>query len=274
MNRGKLSWAIAAAFVLFGCSDVGPGFKNHPVDCAVGIPWADCLPGTAGYNNGGGSQTRALERAAVASQFTAARSICESDLQSLDLEPIRNKVELVRSTPDEPVPFTIAVNDTFPTEVERKAIARWAELRDECIKRSASITDTPPSATPIQAVYIQQTHAFSRELEARVSSLIVSLYQAKLTYGEFAQARYEAGKQMADINRQYQAAALSADHDRQLQEQQLAQQKLQNNLLAWSAYTQAVSARQPQTVYLNTGTRLQTRCFSQRIGNFVTTNCN
>lgn len=34
---------------------------NHPVDCAIGIPWSDCLPGTAGYNNGGGSRTKETE---------------------------------------------------------------------------------------------------------------------------------------------------------------------------------------------------------------------
>jgi hypothetical protein len=34
---------------LTACSDVGVGFKNHPIDCALGIVWTDCLPGTAGY---------------------------------------------------------------------------------------------------------------------------------------------------------------------------------------------------------------------------------
>jgi dGTP triphosphohydrolase len=34
---------------LAACSDVGPGLKNHPGDCAFGFAWADCLPGTAGY---------------------------------------------------------------------------------------------------------------------------------------------------------------------------------------------------------------------------------
>ena len=34
------------------------GCAHHPADCAIGIPWSDCLEGTAGYNNGGGSETR------------------------------------------------------------------------------------------------------------------------------------------------------------------------------------------------------------------------
>lgn len=32
------------------------GCAHHPVDCAVGFTWADCLPGTAGYTNGVGAQ--------------------------------------------------------------------------------------------------------------------------------------------------------------------------------------------------------------------------
>jgi hypothetical protein len=39
----------AAGLAVSACSDVGPGMKNHPVDCAIGIPWGDCLPGTGGY---------------------------------------------------------------------------------------------------------------------------------------------------------------------------------------------------------------------------------
>jgi hypothetical protein len=31
---------------------------HHPAGCAIGVPWSDCLEGTAGYNNGGGSDTR------------------------------------------------------------------------------------------------------------------------------------------------------------------------------------------------------------------------
>ena len=34
---------------------------HHPADCAMGFPWSDCLAGTAGYNNGGGSETRETE---------------------------------------------------------------------------------------------------------------------------------------------------------------------------------------------------------------------
>lgn len=35
---------IFASVVLAGCA-------NHPIDCAVGFHHADCLPGTAGYDD-------------------------------------------------------------------------------------------------------------------------------------------------------------------------------------------------------------------------------
>jgi hypothetical protein len=52
---------IAAATLLFavgGCAvdNYGVGFRHHPLDCAVGFPHEDCLPGTAGYENGQGKQ--------------------------------------------------------------------------------------------------------------------------------------------------------------------------------------------------------------------------
>ena len=43
-------------YLIAGCSAIGPGFANHPVDCAAGISWDDCLPGTPGYNNWNGQK--------------------------------------------------------------------------------------------------------------------------------------------------------------------------------------------------------------------------
>lgn len=46
---------MGAFFIaLMGCSNVGPGFANHPIACSLGYVWDDCLPGTKGWENGGG----------------------------------------------------------------------------------------------------------------------------------------------------------------------------------------------------------------------------
>jgi len=262
--------ALAAGMSTEGCSSVGPGLANHPVDCAIGIKWADCLPGTAGYNNGGGQQTRTLqlqaEQATIKENIGVAESQCKVDLSTPELDPIRQKVELTRNIDDAPPPFAIAADDSFATPVERTAIAKWATIRDACIRRTTALNLIPPSATPQQRAFVEQDSAFYRELGAHVSDLIVALYQQKLTYAEFASKRYEFAQQAAIAERSFRQATLIADEQRQVQAQQLAQQQFQNNLLAWSTYTQAVTARTPQTVRLH--------CTSQSYGNVVSTNCN
>jgi hypothetical protein len=45
---------VVALISLTGCSNVGLGFANHPVACSLGYVWDDCLPGTKGWDNGGG----------------------------------------------------------------------------------------------------------------------------------------------------------------------------------------------------------------------------
>jgi hypothetical protein len=273
----RAAGALGAISLLSDCSSVGPGLAHHPVDCAVGIPWADCLEGTPGYNNGGGQQTRAeatkQQNDLIAAQQHGDAAQCISDMQSSDLDPIRDKVELSRTSTDTPPPFQIASNDTFPTPSERQVIAKWATIRDECIKRANATSHIPPSATPLQIAFLQQDRAFSVEVTGRVGELILALYQARLTYGEFAQKRYEIGRDGAAAERQFRTATLIADHDRQVQAQQLAQQQFQNNLIAWSTYMQAVNARQPQTVHLEGSVRVKTNCTSQQLGTFVSTDC-
>jgi hypothetical protein len=55
--KSYLSIFVILQIMLSGCSSAGPGFAHHPMDCAAGIAWADCLPGTAGYNNAHSGQS-------------------------------------------------------------------------------------------------------------------------------------------------------------------------------------------------------------------------
>jgi hypothetical protein len=269
--------AIAISLVLEllnACSSVGPGLANHPADCAMGIPWADCLPGTRGDANGGGSLHRkeAAEAAkaqhdALMAQFDAVHKQCTAEMSTPGLDPIRDKIEFSRKLNEAP-PFQYASLDAFPTPTERPLIAEWAKLRDECIERERTVNVIPPNTAPLDESFMRQEVAFGTEAEAKVSELVVALYQQKLTYGEFAQRRYEIGKAAVDADRQYREARLIQDQDRQLQAQQMANQQFANNLNAWANYMQAVNARQPQTVRLNS-----VHCSSSSFGNTVNTNC-
>ncbi|WP_060415415.1 hypothetical protein [Burkholderia ubonensis] len=270
----KLAAIVVA--LLGGCSSVGPGFANHPADCALGIPWADCLPGTRGYANGGGSLHRKeaadaakAQQDAIQAQFDAVRKECETDFAMSELNPIRHKIEFMRRQ-DEAPPFEFASLDQFPTAAERSLVGKWATLRDACLKRAHGINVIPPNASPIDVTYIEQQQAYTTEAEGRVSELIVALYQQRVTYGEFARRRYEIGKAASDAQRLYREARLIQDQDRQLQAQQIANQQFTNNLNAWANYMHAVNARQPLSVHL--GTSLH--CTSTQLGAFTNTNCN
>jgi hypothetical protein len=172
---------------------------------------------------------------------------CKIELGVADLDPIRHKVELFRAGWDAPPPFEVASNDSYPTGQEMGAIAKWATLRDSCLARQRAVPRVPPSATPLQAAFIQQDAAFGDEVTGKVSALIVVLYQGKLKYGEFAEKRYEFSHDGAAAEREFRQATLISDQQRAAQAQQLAQQNFQNRLLAWSTYIQAVNARAPQT---------------------------
>jgi len=49
MRKYILAASLLPLILLPACSDVGIGFAHHPLDCAIGIAWGDCLPGTPGY---------------------------------------------------------------------------------------------------------------------------------------------------------------------------------------------------------------------------------
>jgi hypothetical protein len=267
----KAAGVFFALASLCACSSAGPGLAHHPLDCAIGIAWGDCLPGTPGYNGGGGQQTRTDEAkqevTAINAQLQAEEARCARDLQSPDLEPLHDKVELFRPSYEAPPPFIIASNDTFPTDTERSAIAKWATIREECSKRRNAISSDRSSTDALSATLRQQDQFFMDEAFGRVGEIIIALYQAKMTYGEFAQKRYELIRSAAQAQRQFREAKLIAGQQRQAQAQQLAQQQFQNSLTAWSSYVQAVSIRQPQTIHL------QANCTSQRFGTTINTNC-
>lgn len=122
----------------------------------------------------------------------------------------------------------------------------------------------PKDATPLQRTLAQTNRSFDQQVEAQVGHLIVALYQKKLTYGEFAQKRYEIDRDGDAAKLQFQKATLLEDQERQAKAKQLAQEQFNKNLAVWAAYNQSIARRQPQSVH----------CTSTRNGNYVSTNCN
>jgi hypothetical protein len=180
--------------------------------------------------------------------ITAAGDQCKTEmLADPELDPIRKKVELYKPPTEGPPQFEIASNDTFPTNEERPLISKWATMRDSCIKRQMALLVAPSSGNAQQTLVFQQEVSFAKDTNARISELIVALYQQKLTYGEFAQKRYWLSNEAVSAERAYRQSVIDRDEQRQLQ----AQQQFANTLTIWGNYMQAVNARQPQTVYIN-----------------------
>ena len=200
------------------------------------------------------SRESARDAQARNSGIVTADEECKSEmLAATDLDPIRNKVEFYKQLSDGPPPFEIASNDTFPTDKERPLIAEWSAIRDSCLKRQGAFLEVPTSANAQLAGVLQQEVSIFKEATANIGELIVSLYQQKLTYGEFAQKRYWISSQASAAELAYRQSVLDRDEQRRLQ----AQQQFATTLAAWGNYIQALEARQPLTVYINGTIRVQ-----------------
>lgn len=118
---------------------------------------------------------------------------CADAVKSPELDIIRAKIELRRNLRDGPPPFSILSNTAYPTAAEKVAIGKWASLRDECNKKMFSHFNKRimPTAA-LKNSYEAQISLTSRTL-SQVSDITVSLYQGKLTYGDFAKKRMDIG---------------------------------------------------------------------------------
>jgi hypothetical protein len=261
------SLAGLGAVLLLASTGLG-ACAHHPLDCAAGIPHADCREGTRGYNNGGGQAAAGRKTKVwmdgVATALGQADVACANAMQSPELDPIRHKIELDRAHADLPPPFEMSVNNGFPSEEDLPVIARWASVREACLRRARAALVVPPTATPLQAAYLEQKWSYLGDSAARVSELIVGLYEGKLTYGEFAQKRYEIDAATLAAERQFDQANAVADQQRQIQLAQEAREDFQAKLKAWALYNQTIKDRKPQTVGVH-GTCTTSRTLSGAI---------
>lgn len=139
---------------------------------------------------GAGAGLKKQRNTAIAS----AAEQCKSDFSMPELDPIRHKVELYRESTDAGVPFEIASNDALPSDTELPVIAKWATLRDECIRRTLEASRPPADASAMQSAFIRQREFLYNQAGERITALIVALHQKKLTYGEFAHKRYQINR--------------------------------------------------------------------------------
>jgi len=205
---------------------------------------------------------------------------CKTELLNTDLDSIRDKVEIFKNLNSAP-PFSIATNDSFPSDTDKVAIAKWAKIREGCInKEDVLLANNKQYLSALQNIFFDKEREFNKKISSQLSALIVALYQSKLTYSEFAQKRYEMSSSIASADRDFRAATLMQDRDAQIKAQELAIQQQQNNINTWATYVQSVNNRQSQT-YIQPAysaqpqtIKVQSNCITNKFGNTTTSNCN
>jgi len=180
---------------------------------------------------------------AANAEFPAPLEPCSGDSATGHLDPIRSKADIERTAADGPPPFRIATNDTFATDAERIGIANWIRLRNQC--RTHHVM--PPTAgNAIEATSLQQAFALSRMLQSSVGQLIRALYYQELTYGEFAQKRYEFNRQASELSLAIGEATVVAD----VTKLRRTLRQLLYLRISWNVYLRRVNARQPRAVHI------------------------
>jgi hypothetical protein len=201
-----------------------------------------CLVGCAAIRN---EQVK-TEMADIRANQKAADDQCIADLEAdRSLDPIRDKIELRRANAEAPPPFSLLSNTNYPSAQEREAIVAWERERERCRNSKLAINDIPAHADGFDANFLREMNGLGLKAGGQVDALTVALSQGRMTYGEFAQKRYEVGRDLAEASRQFRQAALEADFQRRQQEGALAVQQFQAVTNAWGTYMQTIQARQP-----------------------------
>lgn len=116
---------------------------------------------------------------------------CEQRMEAdRDLDPIRAKVELIRTGVAGAPPPGILSNQSRPSPEERQAIGKWAAMREACVQeemRYGLSLSLPPN---LQAQRDQLVLA-GRRMNEQVGLLVAALYGGQLTYGQFAARRMQ-----------------------------------------------------------------------------------
>jgi hypothetical protein len=119
----------------------------------------------------------------------AVMQTCAVRMGDRTFDPIRTKVELLKSPPDAPVPFTILANNAAPTPDAQKAIELWAQAIENCQADWRALIDgipVPPEATQSQ---VAKLTSYFTDAWIAGSKLRVALYSGQITYADYANQR-------------------------------------------------------------------------------------
>jgi hypothetical protein len=120
------------------------------------------------------------------------QAIIESCMQRMqsdrDLDPIRNKVELIRQGTAGAPPPAMLTDQSRPTQQEKVALGKWEGMREACVQeqmRYGLSLSLSPNLEPLRDKLLLT----GRQLNEQTGLLVAALYDGRLTYGQFAAER-------------------------------------------------------------------------------------
>jgi hypothetical protein len=137
---------------------------------------------------------------------------CEQQmLADRDRDPIRTKVELVRSVFAGAPPPAMLADQSRATPAERLAISKWQSIREACVQEEMRYGLSLPLPPNLQSAR-DKLVLNGREMSERMGLLIAALYDVRLTYGQFAAERLKVADQtIASLTRGTPSAAEQPD---------------------------------------------------------------
>jgi hypothetical protein len=137
----------------------------------------------------------AMQSADIKANIQAISQNCAQQMQAdRELDPIRTKVQLIRTFTEGAPPPEILSNNFKPNSEEKLAIARWATLSNECAQQAMHYLlslSLPPKSIPARDKLV----LLLRDANEQRGLLIAALYEGRLTYSEFAAQRMKVGDQ-------------------------------------------------------------------------------
>jgi hypothetical protein len=142
----------------------------------------------------------------------AATNACAARMSARSLDPIRGKVELVKTPPDGPVPFTILTNGNAAAAGEQQAIGAWAKLIEQCQVEARPLLDHAPVPPEATASEVQKLKGYITDAWIEGAKLRVALYSGELSYAEYASKRLSVAEDALKTAERY-AQDSDEEHD-------------------------------------------------------------
>ena len=160
------------------------------------------------------SQIQANNRAAVERIMAG----CAQSYMTPDLDPIRGKVDILRTHGG----GDIAPTDAYPTSQEQNAIFVWAGLRKACTSKIVAFLQSAPAPTEMNRDIVNWGNSFFVRSMAATGELVTALGQGRITYAEYAIKRAEMVQEVDTEHAQWNQAMLLPNASRRLHEAEQA----------------------------------------------------